>query len=153
MALADRLKVQLTNDEGKRYIVYDDATGIAIMPGSIVKGNPTIGVGRALNVKGVSGDEIAYMLANDIEEVIKYCQDYFPWFNNLSENRQVIICDMVFQVGEIGFSDFHNFIASIKVGDFKTAYNDGLESLWAKETPMRARKLMAAFLADTPVAI
>ena len=61
---------ELTRDEGQLLTVYDDATGAAIKPGTSVKGHPTIGIGRALDVHGISAAEAAYLLGNDIDGIV-----------------------------------------------------------------------------------
>ena len=42
------------DDEGVRLRVYDDATGEPLHPGMTLKGHPSIGYGRALDVNGIS---------------------------------------------------------------------------------------------------
>lgn len=59
------LIVALMGEEGKRNFVYDDATGHAIGPGTHCVGHPTIGVGRALDVHGISMSEGQLLNAHD----------------------------------------------------------------------------------------
>lgn len=53
--------------EGLKTVVYDDATGKAIMPGDTVKGNPTIGYGTLLCAPGgLTQDECEQLFANRV---------------------------------------------------------------------------------------
>lgn len=149
MALIDILTATLKRDEGYSLVVYDDANGLPIRPGSHVIGHPTIGVGRALDVAGISGIEAVSMLNKDIYFVMNWAADYFPWFMNISERRQAVICSMIFQLGTSGFKQFQMLIAACSRNDFATAAADGMDSLWAKQTPERASRLMDALKNDT----
>lgn len=59
----------LRAEEGLRLTVYDDATGKPIKPGTLVKGHPTIGIGRALDVNGITEAEAEYLKANDVAKI------------------------------------------------------------------------------------
>jgi GH24 family phage-related lysozyme (muramidase) len=59
------LSQMLEREEGLRTLVYDDATGKPIGPGSVVQGHPTIGIGRALDVNGITAVEADFLLEND----------------------------------------------------------------------------------------
>lgn len=61
------LILELTGEEGKRRFVYDDATGAPLSPGVLCKGHPTVGIGRALDVHGISVVEGQLLRANDIQ--------------------------------------------------------------------------------------
>ncbi len=142
------LKADLIKDEGIRYTVYDDATGKRIVPGYSVIGHPTIGVGRCMDLNGLSGIEIDYLLSNDIDSTIDYCNSYF-WFKKLSETRQLAMANMMFQLGPQKFSGFQKFISCMSIEDWKGAHDAGLDSVWAKQqTPDRATRLMTTILYD-----
>ena len=74
---------ELTRDESCRLVAYDDATGAPIKPGTTVKGHCTIGVGRALDARGISPAEAQYLLSNDIAAFTLGLQRAYPWFNGL----------------------------------------------------------------------
>jgi lysozyme len=133
---------QLERDEDIRAFVYDDATGIAIKPGTLVKGNPTIGVGRSLNIDGLSKDEIAYLLSNDERRITQECEKEFPWAMGLDEVRREVLLNMIFQMGAEGLAKFKQFLAAMIRGDYDEAAKDMLDSSWAQhESPARAQRL------------
>lgn len=137
MALIDDLKKDLTLNEGKKAFLYDDSNGLLINTGYCVRGNPTIGVGRALNKRPLSDNEIDYMLTNDCEDVIDFCNS-FGWFITLGLNSKRAICNMVFQLGTIGFLKFTDMLKCLEIGDIKGAAKAALSSQWAIQTPNRA---------------
>lgn len=135
----------LQTDEGKRNVVYDDQSGNRILPGYHCVGNPTIGYGRCLNKKGITDNEAMYLLNNDIELVIAHAS-FYDWFAFLSEIRQRVICNMIFQLGVQGFQEFTHFIDHIANQRWQQAHDAGLDSKWAIQTPSRAIKLMTMLL-------
>lgn len=133
---------QLTSEEGDRLLVYDDATGLPIGPNSHVIGHPTIGIGRALDVDGISSAEASAMLLSDIKRYLVQL-NALPWFTALDGIRQRVIVDMRHQLGMHGLLGFQEMIGAITRQDWNTAAAAGLDSAWYHETPGRAQHLMA----------
>ena len=52
-----------------------------------------------------------------------------------------ILTEMVFQLGQGGVRKFKKMLRAITIQDWKEASNQMLDSLWAKQTPSRAKKL------------
>jgi lysozyme len=140
----DLLTSTLVKAEGIRYQVYDDATGQPIKPGSHVIGHPTIGVGRALDVKGISPVEVSDLLLNDMHAIADALHSKLKWFDSLDDTRQVILASMAFQMGVDGLLGFKNMLAAIERGDYATAGAEMLDSAWAKQTPSRAQHMAEA---------
>jgi lysozyme len=130
----------IRSHEGERQFVYDDADGTAIHSGSVVKGNPTVGVGRNLAGKGLSPDEIAYLLNNDIREVQTFLAT-FPWYRRLNPVRQAALTDMAFNLGTKGFAAFAHMIAAVAAKDYATAAAAMLDSKAARQLPKRYGQL------------
>lgn len=132
----------IIENESLRLVVYDDATGKPIMPGSVVEGHPTIGYGRALDVKGVTPDEASFFLESDlaqaVADVIKIVgQDAY---SNMTEARRGVLIDMRFQMGAAGLRRFKKMLEAVANGEWGVAADEMLASLWAKQTPNRAKK-------------
>lgn len=125
----EKLKVQLMRNEGVRLRPYDDTVG-----------KITIGIGRNLSDKGISADEAAFLLENDIEECLADCAT-FPWFAALNGVRQRVICDMRFNLGPSRLRQFTNTLAAVGRGDYEAASRGMLKSLWAKQVKGRAVRL------------
>ena len=133
---------QLKRDEDNRIYVYDDANGKAIVPGSVVVGHPTIGIGRALDRQGLSDGERSYIFANDIVRVRGALEEHFPWALGLSDARQGVLLNMIFQMGAEGLTEFRSFLQACIKGDVDAAHDAMLDSKWAKvQSPQRATRL------------
>lgn len=126
----DVLKAQLRAHEGVRSNPYRDTVG-----------KVTIGVGRNLDDKGLRPTEIAFLLANDVDEVMEEIALHLPWFDALSEKRQLVVADMVFNLGMPRFLEFKRMIAAINAGHYDVASTQMLESKWARQVGQRAKTL------------
>jgi len=59
----------------------------------------------------------------------------------LSEVRQRVVADMVFNLGLPRFAQFKNMIAAIEAEDFVQASNEMMDSRWAQQVGLRASRL------------
>lgn len=139
MDLETGLSQDLIEGESFRAVVYNDATGA---PLKLAEGHPTIGYGRALDVKGITEAEAYELLLHDVREAILNCAKY-PWWCGLSYNRQRVIANMVFQLGETGFGKFKKLEACLNTPNYTAASAAMLDSEWAIQVPSRAQKLAA----------
>jgi len=129
------------HDEGDMRVVYDDATGQPIRPGSHVIGNPTIGRGRLLcSPGGITPAEDDLLFSNDMARARKLAAT-LTVFPQLDAVRQGVLVEMVFQMGLAGVATFHTMLAAMGRGDWKTSATAMRDSLWARQTPARAQKL------------
>ena len=136
----DSLKEMLRRDEGVRAFVYDDANGCIIVPGSVVVGHPTIAVGRAADINGLSDSEIEFLLDNDVARCEKECAP-FGWYNALDEVRQDVILSMCFNMGIHGLLGFKKMIEALEQKNYEEAANQMLLSLWSEQVGKRAFRL------------
>ncbi len=128
-----RLMEQLRIDEGTRDKPYVDTVG-----------KLTIGVGRNLTDVGLSDGEIACLLRNDIAAATEAATKNFEWFTTLSEVRQEVVVNMLFNLGLPRFSGFKKCIAAIAAADYKEASVQMLDSRWARQVGVRAVRLANA---------
>ena len=126
----NRLIDQLRIHEGVEKTVYNDSEGI-----------PTIGVGRNLRDRGLSDDEIDYLLSNDIDIVVDELDKVMPWWKDLDEVRQRVLCDLVFNLGMPRFSGFKKSISYMKQQMWDQAADELLDSKWARQVGRRAQAL------------
>lgn len=124
------LRAIIEQHEGKRYRPYTDTVG-----------KVTIGVGRNLTDVGVGDDEIDLMYENDIMTAIWAAKRFFPKFDGMDEVRQIVVLDMIFNLGQTRFAGFVNTIRYINVGDYSQAARNMLLSKWAKQVGNRAIQL------------
>lgn len=133
MSLVDDLTRQLRRDEGEVLHAYQDHLGFW-----------TIGIGRLIDQRkggGLTKDEAAYLLGNDIAKFTTALRLRLPWFDKLDEARQGVLANMVFQMGIEGLLGFKNTLGMIERGDYEGAADAMLASKWAQQTPARAGRL------------
>ena len=129
----DKIIKQLKFDEGEILHAYDDHLGFT-----------TIGVGRLIDKRkggGISPDESAYLLNNDIASRDQVLRSKYAWFGQLNEPRQAAVINMAFQLGLAGLAGFPKMLASLRDEKFAEAETHALDSLWAKQTPARAKRV------------
>ena len=61
---------------------------------------------------------------------------------DLPEVAYNVIVSMIFQMGSAGVKKFKNFLLCVEKHQWKQAKVNGLDSLWARQTPSRANELM-----------
>lgn len=135
-----RLKAQkmLVSEEGKRGTPYKDSRGIF-----------TVGIGHNCEAKPLTDEEIYFIFDNDLDDSIDaacrtFGADLYASFGLV---RQLAIVNMIFQLGEQGFNDFHATRAAIEVKDWKGAADFARQSRWARQTPKRADRV--TFMLET----
>jgi len=132
------IMTQLRRDEGLRLVPYKDTLG-----------NLTIGVGRNLTGVGISIEEAEYLLGNDIYRAIAALASQIPWAQSLDDARYGVLVNMTFNLGIGSLLGFERFLAAMKVGDWKTAAHDMLQSKWAEQVGERAQRLAQQVISGT----
>jgi lysozyme len=130
----DLLKKELRSDEGFKPQAYKDSLGFW-----------TIGIGRLCDAgkpgSGLTEEEGLYLLGNDIKRTTDALVAQLPWVKNLSDARQRALVNMAFQLGIDGVLGFKHTLALIQSGDYAAAADNAMQSLWAKQTPNRAKRV------------
>lgn len=119
--------------------------GLKLKPYRCTSGKLTIGYGRNLEAKGISKGEAESMLFSDIAEVEeKLVRAGF--LSGLNDARKAVLINMAFQLGFKGLSKFRNMLAAVQSEQYDLAASEMLDSLWAKQTPNRAKELSEQML-------
>ena len=144
----DLLKQEIADDEGCVYEIYRCSEGY-----------PTFGIGHLVTMEDpefdspegteVSEDRVHSVFLEDIEETLYDCEVIFPQFYDLPEEAQRVICNMTFQLGRPKLTKFRNFIKAVNAEDWQWAAEEMEDSLWAKQTPNRFKRLQDRILALT----
>lgn len=138
---------QLRRDEGVRHAPYDDPLGFL-----------TIGIGHLIDArKGgflpdyakpelerngrLSDFTVNRLLMDDLEFTNKELLRRAPWMRSLDEARYGCMINMAFQMGVTGLLGFKNTLVMVQNGDYEGAAKGMLNSLWATQTPNRARRV------------
>lgn len=139
---------QLAPEEGRKPLVYDDATGLPIRKGTLVQGNPTVGCGRNLAVDGLSDSEIDLLCINDCLKFATVLDSRIPWWRNLSPVRQRQILDLTFNMGpDELISGWPHFLAAMQTGNWQAAVNELETSKWWHQVGQRGPMITARILA------
>lgn len=126
---------QLREDEGEILTAYKDHLGFL-----------TIGIGRLIDARkggGISKEESSFLFQNDLKRKRAEVRKALPWIDNLDEARQGVLLNMAFQMGTEGLLGFKTTLALIERGDYDAAARNMLNTLWARQTPNRAKRLSA----------
>lgn len=115
--------------------------GERLKPYRCTAGKLTIGVGRNLDDRGISSEESAMLLANDIGNEERELLRALPWVARLDEVRQRVLLDMSFNLGLVGLLAFKRTLAAIEAGEYQQAATMMLDSKWAKQVGQRAERL------------
>ena len=150
----DYLIEKLVAAEGLRLQVYKDTLGI-----------DTIGIGRNLEDRGITKQELdeldipsidhvykygiteadaVYLATNDVQIVEEELVRAHPCVDRLDSVRQLICIDMAFNMGVPRLCKFKKMWAAIEAEDYPTAAKEMLDSRWAKQVKGRATKLANA---------
>ena len=134
------LKKQLIEDEGCKYQIYLDHLGYK-----------TFGIGHLCKATDpendlevgseVSKERVDECFINDIEKVIEDCTILYDNFYTLPDDAQLIIANMMFNLGRPRLSNFVRMRKAVDEGNYEEAKYQMLDSKWAKQVPNRAERL------------
>tara|TARA_X000001388_G_scaffold21452_1_gene14466 strand:+ start:131 stop:616 length:486 start_codon:yes stop_codon:yes gene_type:complete len=145
---------KLIAHEGLRLEVYQDTLGIN-----------TIGIGRNLDDRGITQDELdwmdyptiedvysdgiteadaMYLAQNDVQIVEEELLRAHPCVENLDAVRQLVLVDMAFNMGVPRLCKFVKMWNAIHEKKFDIASKEMLDSRWANQVKSRSVKLANA---------
>ena len=145
---------ELIKHEGLKLQVYKDTLGI-----------DTIGIGRNLEDRGISKEELdaldiptidhiyeygiteadaVYLATNDVQIVEEELLQAHPCVDRLDSVRQLILMDMAFNMGVPRLCKFKKMWNANHEEDYPTAAKEMLDSRWANQVKGRATKLANA---------
>jgi|TARA_R110002074_G_scaffold7231_1_gene31291 lysozyme len=137
----NKLREQLTIDEGKVLEVYHDHLGL-----------PTIGIGHlVLDSDPEAGKPIGWpiteercveLFEKDVQIVIADCTILHPAWDGYPEEVKQVIANMMFNMGRTRLTGFKKHVAAIHSGDWKEAAVEGRDSKWYRQVTVRAERLM-----------
>lgn len=137
----------LRHDEGVRYLPYDCGTGKNV---KAAVGKLTIGVGHNLEDVAISEAVVSLLLKEDINAALKDTLELFGdvFFSKISAPRQHAIVSMVFQLGAAGLKKFNLTLKHIRLGNWESAGKEARKSLWVKQTPKRAERVLKMLVGE-----
>lgn len=137
----DILREELARDEGCKLEVYNDHLGY-----------PTVGIGHLVRDYDeehgkpvgtpITEARMIELFEDDIASVLEDCNRLYDEFDTLPEEAQLVIANMMFNMGYSRMSKFRKMKLGIECGDWEEAGNQMLDSRWAKQVPNRAKRLV-----------
>ena len=105
------------------------------------EGYDTIGYGFAIKDLVLDEDIADLILMKKLHKLLQRILIAFPWFKDVDDIAKGVIVNMCYQLGLSGFSKFKKTIYLLETEQYEEASVEMLDSLWAKQTPNRAKEL------------
>ena len=121
---------QIKKHEGFKSTVYQ-----------CTEGYETIGYGFAIKDLYLDEDIAELILMRKIQKLLERIIAAFSWFENSPKEVKFVVTNMCYQLGLRGFSKFKQTIYYLETEQYEEASLEMLDSLWAKQTPNRAKEL------------
>jgi|TARA_R110001583_G_scaffold99017_1_gene244207 lysozyme len=114
------------------------------------EGYETIGYGFAIKDLVIDKDVADLILMKKLHTLLQRILIAFPWFKDIDDRAKSVVINMCYQLGIRGFSKFKKTIYYLETEQYEEASMECLDSLWAKQTPGRAKDIseQLACLAD-----
>jgi len=135
----EQLRKELEVDEGVKYEIYNDHLGY-----------PTFGIGHLVRDEdpengepvgtAVSEDRVIEAFNKDVETVLNDCTILYGDFSELPEEAQLIIANMMFNLGRPRLSKFKGMKAGVDSQDWNRAADEMVDSAWYRQVPNRAER-------------
>ena len=137
----EQLRKELEVDEGVKYEIYNDHLGYPTFGiGHLVRDNDTEN-GEPVGTP-VSEDRVIEAFNKDVETVLNDCTILYGDFNKLPEEAQLIIANMMFNLGRPRLSKFKGMKAGVDTQDWNKAADEMIDSNWYRQVPNRAGRLV-----------
>ena len=146
----ENLRKELELDEGVKYEIYNDHLGYA-----------TFGIGHLVRDSDpehgqeigtpVSEERVIAAFDEDVQVVLADCERLYNDFNVLPEECQLIIANMMFNMGRPRLSKFKGMKAGVDAQDWNKAADEMIDSAWYRQVPNRAGRLVKRMRKVTPI--
>ena len=144
----DQLRQEIAEDEGVKYEIYLDHLGL-----------PTFGIGHLVRDDDpehgepvgteVSEDRVNECFDKDVEIVLSDCETLYPDYYDLPEEVQLIIANMMFNMGRPRLSKFKGMKDAVDNRDWESAADEMVDSRWYNQVTNRADRLVERMRAVT----
>ena len=90
----------------------------------------------------VSSDRVLEAFETDIQVVLDDCEKLYQDFGDLPEEVQLIVANMMFNLGYPRLSKFKGMKAGVDARDWQKAADEMVDSRWYKQVTNRAERLV-----------
>ena len=137
----EQLREELERDEGIIYKIYNDHLGYATfgIGHLVLESDPEYGapLGTA-----VSEERCYEVFEQDVQTVLSDCEKLYEDFYDLPEDAQLIIANMMFNMGLTRLSKFKGMKRGVDARDWETAADEMVDSRWYTKVQRRADRLV-----------
>lgn len=102
------------------------------------------------DIKEITKEDAIWLCQNDVFRCEKEMAIFFPPINDLPKIRQLVLIDMLFNLGMSRLSKFIKLFRALEGRDYKKASAEMIDSLWAKQVKGRADSLAHMMRYDRP---
>ena len=137
----EQLREEIAVDEGVKYEIYLDHLGL-----------PTFGIGHLVIDSDpesgqpvgtpVSEERVNECFDKDVEVVLGECRILYEDFDDLPEEAQLIIANMMFNMGRPRLSQFKGMKRGVDARDWNAAADEMVDSRWYRQVTNRAQRLV-----------
>ena len=137
----DKLREELERDEGCVNEIYLDHLGYE-----------TFGIGHLVKYSdeeygwsvGTDVDDrrVREVFEEDVQTVLSDCEKLYDDFNDLPEEAQLIIANMMFNMGYTRLSKFKGMKRGVDARDWNAAADEMVDSRWYNQVTKRADRLV-----------
>jgi len=137
----EKLREELEKDEGVKYEVYLDHLGY-----------PTFGIGHLITDDDpecgapvgtkVDSDRVKEAFETDVEGVLSDCERLYVQFEHLPEEVQLIVANMMFNMGYSRLSRFKGMHRGVDARNWEAAADEMVDSQWYNQVTNRADRLV-----------
>ena len=137
----DQLREELAEDEGCKFEIYLDHLGL-----------PTFGIGHLVTENDpengqpvgtpIDEERVRQVFSLDIAVTLDECKVLYGDFDDLPEECQLVIANMLFNMGRPRLSKFKGMKAGVDARDWNKAAEEMVDSRWHDQVPNRAKRLV-----------
>ena len=137
----EKLREELERDEGVKYEVYNDHLGFPTfgIGHLIIDSDPEYGA--SVGTEG-SDDRVKEAFETDVQTVLSDCERLYEEFGSLPEEVQLIIANMMFNMGYTRLSKFKGMKRGVDARDWNIAADEMVDSRWYNQVTNRADRLV-----------
>ena len=90
----------------------------------------------------ISEEQVKAWFNKDIESVLNDCELLYDDFDHLPEEAQLIIANMMFNLGRNRLGAFKGMKSGVDARDWNKAADEMVDSRWYEQVPNRAKRLV-----------
>ena len=139
--MIEQLMEELEQDEGRVNSIY-----------VCTAGKPTFGVGHMITPSDpeygqpegtpVSEERVASVFMDDVANTLEDCRRLYPNFDNIPQEAQLILGNMMFNLGYPRLKGFRRLKVAIGQEQWENAAAEMADSAWHRQLPRRSGRLI-----------